>query len=352
MMQKGTTAVLEAVRSIDQGGTGSRERLLPRFWVSATIPPREIVCRFDGNLRFNALSLPPVMKLRFSADVGLTERAFSPRALVVCAVLVGLITVGCRMPNRNDPVGLPTRHTVKNDQLMIQSDMKLPKDHPLLKDLETLRGVISETLDLPVQEQPVKVYLFGDEARYSQYLQTTYPNLPPRRAYFVGTSQELAVYTFWGDRIQEDLRHEYTHGVLHASLKDVPLWLDEGLAEYFEVAEPPVGYNRDYVQRMRSALHEGWRPDLDRLETLEAVGDMKKPDYFESWAWVHFMLEDSPDSRGVLVDYLRELRTTARPGRLSQRLRHELPDADARFLAHCATLSEGIIAAGAISDRK
>ncbi len=256
------------------------------------------------------------------------------------------------MANRTEAVGLPTRHTVKNEKLLVQSDIKLPKDHALLKDLEALRGMISETLDLPVQEQPVTVYLFGDETRYSQYLQATYPNLPPRRAYFVGTSQELAVYTFWGERIQEDLRHEYTHGVLHASLKDVPLWLDEGLAEYFEVAEPPVGYNRDYVQRMRSALHEGWRPDLDRLETLEAVNDMKKPDYFESWAWVHFMLEDSPDSRGVLVDYLRELRTTARPGRLSQRLRKELPDADARFLAHCATLSEGVIAAGALTDRE
>ncbi len=256
------------------------------------------------------------------------------------------------MTNRADTVGLPTRHSVKNDQLMIQSDIKLPKDHPLLKDLEALRGMISQTLDLPMQEQPVKVYLFGDETRYSQYLQTAYPNLPPRRAYFVGTSQELAVYTFWGERIQEDLRHEYTHGVLHASLKDVPLWLDEGLAEYFEVAEPPVGFNRDYVQRMRSALHEGWRPDLDRLETLEAVGDMKKPDYFESWAWVHFMLEDSPDSRGVLVDYLHELRTTASPGRLSQRLRKELPDADARFLAHCATLSEGVIAASGMSNRE
>ncbi|MDP1796904.1 MAG: DUF1570 domain-containing protein [Planctomycetaceae bacterium] len=303
-------------------------------------------------MRFDALLSPPVSELRFPADVRPAARAFSYRTLLVCALLGGLGLSGCRLANRADTVGLPTRHSVKNDQLRVLSDIKLPKDHALLKDLEALRGMISETLVLPVQEQPVTVYLFGDETRYSQYLQATYPNLPPRRAYFVGTSQELAVYTFWGERIQEDLRHEYTHGVLHASLKDVPLWLDEGLAEYFEVAEPPVGFNRDYVQRMRSALHEGWRPDLDRLETLEAVGDMKKPDYFESWAWVHFMLEDSPDSRGVLVDYLRELRTTARPGRLSQRLRKELPDADARFLAHCATLSEGIIAAGALSNRE
>lgn len=298
------------------------------------------------------VSSSTVIELRFSTDVPTAERVAPIRAFAVCALMACLMFAGCRTTNRPNTVGLPTRHTVKNDQLRVQSDVKLPKDHPLLKDLEVLRGTISKTLDLPVQEQPVTVYLFGDETRYSQYLQATYPNLPPRRAYFVGTSQELAVYTFWGERIQEDLRHEYTHGVLHASLKDVPLWLDEGLAEYFEVTEPPIGFNRDYVSRMRTALQDGWRPDLDRLETLEAVGQMQKPDYFESWAWVHFMLEDSPDSRGVLTDYLRELRTTAKPGRLSDRLRKELPEADARFLAHCATLSEGVIAAGALSERK
>ena len=27
------------------------------------------------------------------------------------------------------------------------------------------------------------------------------------------------MYTWWGDRIQEDLRHEFTHGLLHACLE-------------------------------------------------------------------------------------------------------------------------------------
>ena len=34
-----------------------------------------------------------------------------------------------------------------------------------------------------------------------------------------------------------DLRHETTHAVLHGLLPMVPLWLDEGLAEYFEAPE-------------------------------------------------------------------------------------------------------------------
>ena len=225
-----------------------------------------------------------------------------------CMVVLSLI-VGCHVIPQT-PIGLPTQNAMENEHLLVRSDMKLPKDNPILRNLDNLRDEIADELNLPLQKQPVTVYLFRDEARYTQYLQTRYPLLPPRRAYFVGTPKELAVYTYWGDRVQEDLRHEYTHGVLHASLMDVPLWLDEGLAEYFEVTTQPRGLNREYVARLTTDLAQGWKPDLDRLESLEKVEDMRKADYLQAWAWVHFMLHHSEETRGVLVDYLHELRTT------------------------------------------
>jgi len=265
--------------------------------------------------------------------------------LAVCLAIL-LAFAGCRGAGQST-TGLPQKHSVRAEQLLVQSDVKLPKGHPLLVDLEHLRRDISTTLDLPVQEQLVTVYLFGDETRYAHYLHTTYPNLPPRRAYFVGTAHELAVYTFWGEKIQEDLRHEYTHGVLHACLKDVPLWLDEGLAEYFEVTEPPLGMNRDYVTRISTSLDNGWRPDLDRLEQLDSVSQMQKVDYFEAWTWVHFLLHESDDTKMVLLEYLHELRDNPRPGRLTDRLRSVVPHADERFLAYTSTLGQRLTTASA-----
>jgi len=246
---------------------------------------------------------------------------------------------------------LPERHKFTADQLVVQSDIRLPKNHPLIDDLEKLREEMASTLQLPLQKQPVTVYLFADEVRYARYLQTAYPNLPPRRAYFVGTVDELAVYTFWGDKIQEDLRHEYTHGVLHASLKDVPLWLDEGLAEYFEIVSSERGFNAEYAQQLTEALQNGWRPDVQRLEQLADVSQMQKADYLEAWAWAHFMLHDSDDTRAVLVDYLNELRFEAKPGPLSDRLRESLPNFDERFVAYAATLSQNLITAGHVKLR-
>ena len=264
--------------------------------------------------------------------------------LLLMAALLAF-SAGCRA-TAPSLVGLPKGLAIENEHLLVRTDLKLPKDHPVLRDLDGLRDQIADELNLPVQKQPVTVYLFSDELRYAQYLQTKYPLLPPRRAYFVGTSKELAVYTFWGERIQEDLRHEYTHGVLHATLMDVPLWLDEGLAEYFEVTSQPRGLNRDYALRLASNLAQGWKPDLDRLESLEKVEDMQKADYLEAWAWVHFLLHHSDETRDILVAYLHDLRTTGTPGKLSVRIRREIPSAEQRFMSYASSLTSGIQQAG------
>lgn len=264
------------------------------------------------------------------------DRSVNARWFGLCLLATLFTTCGCRTVQ--SPVGLPTRHSLTGEQLQVHSDVRLPKDHPLIAELANLRQEIAATLELPVQDQPVTVYLFSDELRYAQYMKAVFPNLPPRRAYFVGTSKELAVYTYWGERIQEDLRHEYTHGVLHATLKEVPLWLDEGLAEYFEVSTQPVGMNRDYTLRLVTAVETGWRPDLNRLEQLTGVDQMQKADYQESWAWVHFLLHEGPETRAILLDYLKELQTTENPSKLRSRLEREIPTFEERLLQHAATL--------------
>src|SRR5262249_12804078 len=169
------------------------------------------------------------------------SRRMALRALWGSLSMLGLSCATAR-PSK---VSLPAKNSIRSDQLLIVSDIRLPGDHPLIQDLKSLRRQVSEELELPLGSKPVMVYLFSNELEYTQYLRATFPGYPPRRAYFIQTpGKELAVYTWWGDRIQEDLRHEFTHGLLHAGLEAVPLWLDEGLAEYFEVAGArPGGVN-------------------------------------------------------------------------------------------------------------
>jgi hypothetical protein len=247
------------------------------------------------------------------------------------------ICLGCQAVDR--PISLPVRYSVPGDQLLVLSDFKLQKDHELIRELNKLREQVTGILELPIKRDPVVVYLFNNETEYRRYMSTTYPRLPPRSAYFVGTATELAVYTHWGQNVREDLRHEYTHGLLQSGLKRVPLWLDEGLAEYFEVAGPlPGGANHDYARRLGEAVASGWRPDMKRLENLDDSAQMKRADYQEAWAWVHYMLNSTPQAKQVLVSYLNDLRTNPNPKAISRRLLADVPEFDARFVSYVAQL--------------
>lgn len=217
-----------------------------------------------------------------------------------------LALVSCA-PLKSPPPTLPMGQTRVVDQLVIYSDFPLPEQHRLLDELRTLRHQVSRRLELPVTEEPIHVYLFQSERRYRAFLKQHFPDFPARRAFFVETDTRLEVYAHWGNRVAEDLRHEVCHGYLHAAVGHLPLWLDEGLAEYFEVSPTRKGLNRPHVRQLKERLTGGWRPDLARLESLDAPDAMRQIDYAESWAWVHLMLETTGPRRGALLTYLQSL---------------------------------------------
>lgn len=233
--------------------------------------------------------------------------------------------------------GLPRKAVVRGNGWEIRSDVKLGRGSSVKPELDALRDRVEAALHLPPSGREVVVYLFRDEDRYRETMAERYPNLPARRAFFIATPGELAVYAFHGDRVSEDLRHECTHGLLHAALGEVPLWLDEGVAEFFEVdpADPRL-INKEHARRLARSVADGWRPDLTRLEQLETVDQMQRADYQEAWAWVHWLMS-TPDGREVLIESLHGLRT-ANPQPLSKVLSRTIPTAGHRLTSHIAGL--------------
>jgi hypothetical protein len=241
------------------------------------------------------------------------------------------MVAGCRglpqpvlMPPRMkapEPARLPDAFTTPVGQLVFHSDFPLPADHRLVRELTLERDDIIKTLGLTPSNEPIDVYLFRDAERYQLFLKRKFPNVPSRRAFFLETDMRLAVYAHWNDRMAEDLRHEIAHGYMHASLPSIPLWLDEGLAEYFEVPRGQNGLNRPHVDLLSDmTVQEHWRPNLTRLEKLTEAGQMDQRDYAESWAWVYFFLNSPPERREVLTNYLVQLRTRGASEPLSVRL--------------------------------
>ena len=117
----------------------------------------------------------------------------------------------------------------------------------------------------------------------------------------------------------------------------VPLWLDEGLAEYYEV--PPQ-------QRMLQNPHRNatvwsyrlWqRQTMEELETKQQLTEMGRNEYRHAWAWVHFMLHGPPAARQELANYLADVREGTSPGSLSSRISVAVPDPDRAIVTHFKT---------------
>jgi hypothetical protein len=276
-------------------------------------------------------------------------------ARFLCPIGFGLMVciTGCHLLQLNllrttpDPADRPESAVQPADRTsfrlapyVFQADFELDRRWPVFRDLEQLREQVYRELQLPDSSRIIQVNMYRTREKYEKAVKARWPQLPPRPAFFVaqpralGGGEDLLVYTFWGDKIQEDLRHELTHALLHSVLHDVPIWLDEGLAEYFETPPAWKGINPRHLETLRSQRNDQFEPNLDRLEKLKDVPEMKTPEYRESWAWVHFMLRGDPRARQALIDYLRDLRNTSKPEPLRPRLQAISPDLRAAFWRH------------------
>ena len=218
---------------------------------------------------------------------------------------------------------LPDRAQVVVGQLVIHSDFPLAEQHRIVRELESLRADVSQQLGLPISDEPVHLYLFENKQRYDDFAARQFPGFPSRRAFFVETDTTLSVFAVWQDRIAEDLRHETTHGYVHAVVPTIPLWLDEGVAEYFELPRSEHGIHAAHVAHLSGRMLEGtWRPDLDRMEALASAGELSQDHYAEAWCWTHWLLNTTPQRRRLLQDSLTAVRRDGQTAPLFARLRH------------------------------
>jgi Protein of unknown function (DUF1570) len=240
------------------------------------------------------------------------------------------------------PISGPGKYHHRDSQYVFYSDFPLKTNLPLFKELADLREQVCRDLQLPPSDRIIQVFLFEDQERYEKFMHARHPELPLRRAFFIkqqrtaGGPDDLLVYTYWGENVRQDLRHELTHGILHSVLKDVPLWLDEGLAEYYELPGENHGINSAHLSELRKG---SFAPDLARLEQLSEVKQMQRPEYREAWAWSHFMLRSRPEARAVLLAYLQQLRMTDKPGPLLPKLKEAFPTLNDSLIAYVEKLS-------------
>lgn len=214
------------------------------------------------------------------------------------------------------------------------ADFPLNEFEGLWREMAGLQRDLTLQLRVPAAAEPIHLFLFSQKATYQEYLRLYFPQVPFRRALYIKDRGPGMVFAYRSVDFETDVRHESTHALLHAALPVVPLWVDEGLAEYFETARTRRAYDSPHLSRIRWSARFAQVPDIEQLEGISNLADMGVDEYREAWAWVHFMLHGPAEAHEELVSFLAAINARTPPGTLSQRLQSKMPDLTERFLDH------------------
>lgn len=225
-------------------------------------------------------------------------------------------------------------------RFQLRANFPLSGHDPLIEQLQQLDRDIQALLERPPATTPVHLILFADRDSYATYLNRYFPGAPIRRALFIQGSAPGWVFAYQNNDYEVDLRHETTHALLHSQIPNVPLWLDEGLAEYFEVPSSQRVYGHPHLAKVRWNVRFFRPASLESLEALEDVREMGPAEYRAAWAWVHFLLHGPAAGRETLVQYFADLETPSSAERLAPRLRAAVPNLESAWQDHFRNWSQ------------
>lgn len=220
------------------------------------------------------------------------------------------------------------------------ADYSLAADTKLLRHIAGLHEELPAELAIKGGENEVHIYLFSRQSTYERYLSKYFYDVPKRRALFIKQGGPGMVFAYRSRDFAIDVRHETTHAVLHNALPMVPLWMDEGLAEYYEVAPDNRFANNPHLRAVVRSARKHQLPSLSKLEAITELSDMRAREYQDAFAWIHFCLNGPESAKSALQAHLSDISNHRPPGRFSYRVRNSMPDVEFQFFAHYRRIAE------------
>ena len=176
------------------------------------------------------------------------------------------------------------------------------------------RETLSRTLPNATVASPVPtvVVVFGTQRALQPYA-PLYQGKPTEvGGYFIPgeDANYVALALEGGQHAYPIIFHEFAHSLIDSTIAGVPVWLNEGLAEYYSTFETRDA-GRSAVVGLADASHvlslrsETLLPLPELLKVTHASpayneGSKRGMFYAQSWALVHYLIRGAPHRRGQL----------------------------------------------------
>jgi tetratricopeptide (TPR) repeat protein len=183
-------------------------------------------------------------------------------------------------------------------------------------ELEQFRAVVGGLIQSAQRPLPLPTHVYVFDSR--KELQPFQPVRGGRAAslggYFHhdGEANNIALALQNYDESAPIVFHEYTHLLVANAARSVPVWLNEGLAEYYSSYALDADGRRAHIGRPIAhhvaLLRERFIPlsQLIAVDTESALyneGERRSIFYAEAWALTHFLMIETPDGPAAINAY-------------------------------------------------
>jgi tetratricopeptide (TPR) repeat protein len=196
---------------------------------------------------------------------------------------------------------------VRSPHFVVASNGGEKRARRIAQQFEQLRGVFHSSFpSLRVDPgQPVLIVAVKDEEAMKEWLPQYWEDkghLHPTGLYAGQEDKHFVLLRMDSteDNPYHTICHEYTHALLYLNFRSLPLWLNEGLSEFFGNCtigdkEVRVGEaDRDHLRRLKESnllpVEELLR--IEKSSAYYSEKDRASLFYAEAWAFVHYLMLD------------------------------------------------------------
>lgn len=187
----------------------------------------------------------------------------------------------------------------------------------IARDMLRMRAAVGQITKLKVRSPlPTKVFIFASERTFGGYrdavLERKSENIVGVFAH--GDAGNFILMRSDTEAVDRIVYHELTHYFVQNTTAGMPLWLNEGLAEFystFRTEGPSVHIGRPVAEHVQWLRGESLIP-LQELFTTTTTsrnyneGSRQGVFYAQSWALLHYLMTDA-DRRAKLIQFLGHL---------------------------------------------
>jgi tetratricopeptide (TPR) repeat protein len=212
----------------------------------------------------------------------------------------------------------PRWSSVRSESLTVIGDTSPGDLRDVARRLEQFRlalgGVVADAQRPPTL--PTLAYVFGSRSALQPFLPQRDGRAAALRGYFHRDADGYAIAMSVDDHDEESsiVFHEYAHLLLQRG-RTLPIWLNEGLAEYFSTfALTARGRTADIgrpVSRHVRLLRERFLSvtavlSVSAQSELYDEGERRSVFYAEAWALTHYLLTEMPEGAAAIARYIAE----------------------------------------------